>query len=158
MRRSCNLLSPFFFLALVFAFFAVAPTGCGGSSRQLQSLSVNPTSVTAQNAQAQFIANGQFTQAPMIGPARAAWFEEPPIFDPPSTVIGLSLTDQPFTAQCIIQSPTPVTVTVTAVSPVDANAPANTSIPLNVFVDLVKTHSVTQEGGFVAAKAQLNCP
>jgi hypothetical protein len=94
----------------------------------------------------------------MTGPARAAWFEEPPIIDPPSQNIGLTLTDQPFTAQCLIQSPTPVTVTVTAVAPVDANAPADTSIPLNVWVALVKTHSATQAGGFFAATAQMNCP
>lgn len=133
------------------SFFFLA--GCG--SRQLQSLTVSPASTTAQGGQAQFTATGQFNMSPMtMTPASVDWFSSLPACDPPGGNIPLTLTSQPFTAQCL----QPGIMTVTAVAPMDTSAGANVSVPLKVFVDLVLSHTTTQEGGFVAATAQLTCP
>lgn len=132
-------------------------SGCGGSNRQLQSISINPASVTAQGGQAQFTASGQFTNSPMtVTPVSVAWFEIPPAFDPPGDPIGFMRTSQPFTANCLGFSPG--TITVAAFAPMDGNAPADGSIPLQVFLDLTLRHTTTQEGGFVASTAQMTCP
>ena len=143
-------------LLFVFLVFAIAALpGCGGSNRQLQSLTVTPASATAQSGQAQFTANGQFTASPMSeSPASVSWFQEPPVFDPPGSTIGLTLTNQPFVAQCFGFSGT---ITITAVAPMKANASGD-SMPLSAFVDLVINHSATQESGFVASTAQMTCP
>lgn len=130
--------------------------GCGGgSSRQLLSLTIAPASATAQSGQAQFTATGQFNQAPMnVTPAMAAWFQSSPPFDPPGDPISFTLSSQPFTAKCIISGQT---MNVIAFAPVDASA-SNETIPLQVFLDLTVRHTTNQEGGFVAATAQLTCP
>lgn len=130
--------------------------GCGGgSSRQLLSLTIAPASATAQSGQAQFTATGQFNQAPMnVTPAMAAWFQSSPPFDPPGDPISFTLSSQPFTAKCLISGQT---MNVIAFAPVDASA-SNGTIPLQVFLDLTVRHTTNQEGGFVAATAQLTCP
>lgn len=127
--------------------------GCGGSNRQLQSLSINPPSVTAQGGQAQFTATGQFNNSPMtVTPAAVSWFQSNFTHDPP---FGFSLTTQPFTAGC----PGPGTsLTVVAFAPVDANGPTSGSMPMQVFLDLVVNRTMTREGGFAAATAQMTCP
>ena len=150
MKRPCDLLSVIFLLAL--AVFS----GCGGSNRQLQSLTVSPASTTAQGGQAQFTATGQFNAMPMSAPAAVSWWQSPPVIDPPSSMIGLTLTNQPFTAQCF-GFPSGTAITVTAIAPMATNT-SNPTIPLGPFVDLVIQHVTTQEGGFVAATAQMNCP
>jgi hypothetical protein len=132
-------------------------SGCGGNSisRQLQSLSVSPTSATAQGGQAQFTATGQFNMPPMtVTPATVAWFPSFPVIDPLPSGFGYSLTSQPFTAQCLQPGP----MTVTAIAPMDTNASANGVIPIPVFLDLVTNQKATQEGGFVAATSTLTCP
>ncbi|HSK45353.1 MAG TPA: hypothetical protein VLA83_15855 [Candidatus Binatia bacterium] len=144
--------------SLLFAAFILASgslSGCGGSNRQLQFLSVSPASTTAQGGQAQFTATGQFTAAPMSeSPASVIWWQSPPIIDPPGTMIGITLVNQPFTAQCFgFTGP----ITVIAVAPVQTHASGD-SMPLSAFVDLIVKHSATQESGFVAATAQMNCP
>jgi hypothetical protein len=148
MKRFCGLL----FLLLVLTIAALP--GCG-SSRQLQSLTVTPASATAQSGQAQFTANGQFTASPMSeSPASVSWWQTPPAIDPPGETIGITLTNQPFTAQCFgFTGP----ITVIAVAPMKASA-AGDSMPLAAFVDLVVKHTATQESGFVASTAQMNCP
>jgi hypothetical protein len=149
MKRFSGLL--FVLLLLTIA----ALPGCGGSNRQLQSLTVTPASATAQSGQAQFTANGQFTAAPMSeSPASVSWWQTPPAIDPPGTMIGITLTNQPFTAQCFgFTGP----ITVIAVAPMKANAAGN-SMPLSAFSDLIVKHTATQESGFIASTAQMTCP
>jgi hypothetical protein len=151
----CNLLFVLFILT------AVAISGCGGSgssNRQLQSLTVSPSSTTAQNGQAQFTAGGQFSTAPMsVNPASVGWFQMGPVFDPPGSTIGLTVSSQPFTAQCFGFTSGTV-ITVAAIAPMDASMPPDESIPLQVFLDLAFRRTTTQEGGFVAATAQMTCP
>ncbi len=143
------------FALVLLAFLAIA--GCGGSNRMLQSLSVSPTSVAAQGGQAQFTASGQFSLSPMmVTPASVSWFQTPPAFDPPGQMMSFTLTSQPFTAQCF-GFPSGTIVHVTAFAPMDANAAASGSIPLQVFLDLAIRQTATQEGGFVAATAQMTC-
>jgi len=150
MKRLCNLLFVLFILAIE------ALSGCGGSNRQLRSLTVSPANITAQGGQAQFTASGQFTAMPMSeSPASVEWFQNPPAIDPPGSMIGLTLTNQPFMAQCSGFNGT--TIIVTAVAPMKANAPGDV-MPLQAFVDLVINHTTTQESGFVAATAQMTCP
>ena len=144
--------------SLFFAVFILASgslSGCGGSNRQLQSLSVSPASTAAQGGQAQFTATGQFSAAPMSeSPASVEWFQNPPAIDPPGETIGITLTNQPFTAQC---SGFTGPIRVIAVAPMKAHA-AGDSMPLSAFVDLIVSRTATQESGFVAATAQMNCP
>ena len=147
----------FNYLAFFSTLVLLVVAGCGsGSSRQVQALSVSPASVAATNGSAQFTAMGTFSKSPMSGTARVAWVQIPPAFDPPSQTIGFTTTDQPFMAQCMV-SPSPA-ITVFAITPVDANASADISIPLGTFRDLVLTRTATQEGGFIAATAQMTCP
>jgi hypothetical protein len=154
MKAFYNLLSLFILLALL------AMSGCGassGSNRLLQSLSVSPASAIAQGGQAQFTATGQFSMSPMmVNPASVSWFQNPPTFDPPGQMMPFMLTSQPFTAQCF-GFPSGTIINVTAFAPMDANAAASGSIPLQAFLDLVINHTTTQEGGFVAAAAQMTC-
>jgi len=149
MKTLCSLLFVIFILA------AGALSGCGGSNRQLQSLSISPASTNSQAGQAQFTATGQFSSMPMsVSPASVSWWESPPIIDPPSSMFGLALTSQPFTAQCSgFSGP----ITVTAIAPMDAGN-TSPSISSTTFAHLVLQHSATQESGFVAATATMNCP
>lgn len=149
MKRLCNLL----FLVSILAIGTLS--GCGGNNRQLQSLTVSPASATAQGGQAQFTATGQFSSMPMsVSLASVSWWQSPPIIDPPSNMFGLALTGQPFTAQC---SGFTGTITITAIAPMD---PGNLSpsISSTSFAHLVLQHTATQESGFVAATATMNCP
>lgn len=149
MKRLCSLL----FVAFILASGSLS--GCGGSNRQLQSLTVSPASTTAQGGQAQFTATGQFSSMPTsVSPASVSWWQSPPIIDPPSNMFGLGLTSQPFMAQC---SGFTGTITITAIAPMD---PGNLSpsISSTSFAHLVLQHTATQESGFVAATAQMNCP
>jgi Mn2+/Fe2+ NRAMP family transporter len=142
------------FLFLVFILAVGALSGCG-SSRQLQSLSVSPASTAAQGGQAQFTATGQFSSMPMsVSPASVSWWQSRPVVDPPSVMFGLGLTNQPFAAQCLAFSGP---ITITAIAPMD---PGNTSpsISSTTFAHLVLQHTATQESGFVAATATMNCP
>jgi len=141
-------------LLYVLSILPIALSGCG-SNRQLQSLSVSPASTSAQSGQAQFTATGQFTASPMSeSPASVSWWQTPPVIDPPGETIGLTLTNQPFIAQCFSFHGT---ITITAVAPMKATASGD-SMPLAAFVDLVINHSAAQESGFVASTAQMNCP
>jgi hypothetical protein len=69
-------------------------------------------------------------------------------------MFGLGLTSQPFTAQCSgFSGP----ITVTALAPADPGN-LNPSISSTTFAHLVLQHTATQESGFVAATATMNCP
>lgn len=143
------------YLFLVSILFIAAFTGCGGSNRQLQSLTVSPASATAQGGQAQFTATGQFSSMPTsVSPASVSWWQSRPVVDPPSNMFGLAITSQPFTAQCFgFTGP----ITITALAPMD---PGNLSpsISSTTFAHLVLQHTATQESGFVAATATMTCP
>ena len=141
-------------LFLVFIPTVGVLTGCG-SNRQLQSLSVSPASTAAQGGQSQFTATGQFSSMPTsVSPASVSWSQSMPVFDPPSTMFGLAMTSQPFTAQCFsFTGP----ITITAIAPMDPGN-LNPSISSTTFTHLVLQHSATQESGFVAATATMNCP
>src|SRR5215470_9070334 len=118
-------------LVLGTSLIAMLIAGCGGNNRQLQSLSVNPSSVTAQNGQAQFTATGQFNETPSpVTPVAVAWFQDSPVFDPPGDPIGYTTTSQPFTAHCVI--PGVKTVSVTAFAPMNASAATDGNIPLQI--------------------------
>ena len=135
-------------------------SGCAGTGndRQLTSLTISPQSETAQNGQQpQFVATGHFSTAPTtLTPMPVAWLQSAPVFDPPGQVVTFTTTQQPFMSQCLQGGPK--TITVTAFAPVNASAAGDISVPLSVFVDLVLQHNTTEEGGFVAAIAQLSCP
>jgi hypothetical protein len=141
-------------LFLVFILAVGAFTGCG-SNRQLQSLSVSPASTAAQGGQAQFTATGQFSSMPTsVSPASVSWSQSMPVFDPPSNMFGLGLSSQPFTAQCFgFTGP----IAITAIAPMDPGN-LNPSISSTTFTHLALQHSATQESGFVAATAIMNCP
>ncbi|MBZ5505645.1 MAG: hypothetical protein LAO78_09165 [Acidobacteriia bacterium] len=144
------------FLFALFVLAVVAIAGCGSdNSRQLQSLTVSPASTIAQSGQAQFTASGQFNTAPMsVSPASVSWWQSPPVIDPPGAMIGIALTNQPFTAQCFGFHGT---INVTAVAPMKASGSGD-SMPLSAFLDLVRNHSSMQDSGFVASTAQMTCP
>ena len=133
---------------------AFAISGCG-SDRQLESISVTPSSVANVKAASQvtFTAAGQFNMSPMTAnPARVSWRAVGPAIDP-AGMNSYSLTDQPFTFTC----PAPGMFTVTAYAPTDPNTAADGSVPSQVYQDLVTSHSMSAEGGFVAATAQVTC-
>ena len=149
MKRLCNLLFVVFILAVG------ALTGCGGSNRQLQSLSVSPASTNAQAGQAQFTAAGQFSSMPMsVSPTAVSWWQNPPAIDPPSNMFSLTLTSEPFMAQC---SGFSGTITITAIAPMDAGN-LTPSISSATFAHLVILHTAAQESGFVAATGTMTCP
>lgn len=151
MKGLCNspFLSALSLLVVLFLF------GCGGN-RQLQSISISPASVTAQGGQAQFTASGEFSNSStMVMPVSVSWFQVGPAFDPPGQTIPFDRTTQPFTAQCFISG---TTVTVVAYAPLKADAPANGTMPLKVFLDLVINRTMSEESGFVATTAQMTCP
>ncbi|HKR94340.1 MAG TPA: hypothetical protein VJW55_03210 [Candidatus Angelobacter sp.] len=60
-------------ILLVCAIFGLV--SCGGTTRQLQSISISPQSSTAQNGQSQqFTATGQFNTTPMtVTPLPVSW-------------------------------------------------------------------------------------
>jgi len=138
-------------LALLAAFVMC---GCG-SDRRLESLSVTPASMTNVKAgtQVTFTAAGQFNMSPMtVNPARVSWRAFGPGIDQ-AGANSYSLTDQPVMFTC----PVPGTFSVTAYAPTNPNAAADGSVPAQVYQDLVTSHSMSVEGGFVAATAQVTC-
>jgi hypothetical protein len=137
------------------SFLSAALLFCGcGNDRQLQSITVSPSSMTAaHNAQVTFTASGQFNRAPMsVTPLRTSWKFFGPGVDQVS-FDDYTLTDQPFVATCFL----PGTFTVVAYAPTDPGAPASGSVPQQVFTDLVSQHIMTAEHGFVATTATLTC-
>jgi hypothetical protein len=98
------------------AFFLLA---CGGSSRQLQSLSISPATADAQNfpnGQVQFTAMGTFNGSSQASAISALWWTTAPWTYPPTpAIISLSGTGL---AQCFPLAPAG-TYTIYAVAPVD---------------------------------------
>ncbi len=134
--------------------FTLVLARCGGTSRQLQSITISPLQATiSQNNRAQFTAAGQFNTSPTnVTPLAVSWMITGPGWDPipPS----YNLTSQPFNPPCNGAGSTYVII---AYAPVDPNAPSSGSMADQVFQDLVMKHTTSSEGGFVASTAQLNC-
>ncbi len=132
---------------------ALLLSGCG-NDRQLQSIMITPSSMTAaRNAQVTFTASGQFNMAPMsVAPLRVSWVEFGPGVDQVSPSGNYTLTDQPVTMTCF----GPGMFTMVALAPMDPGAPASGSVPQQVFADLTSGHPMA-EGGFVAATATVTC-
>ncbi|HEX7285835.1 MAG TPA: hypothetical protein VF532_06605 [Candidatus Angelobacter sp.] len=129
--------------------------GCGGQDRTLQSMTVDGGSTTAvpRNAQVTFTASGQFDMAPMnVNPVAASWAEFGPGIDPVGGT-AYSLSTQPFIFTCFL----PGTFTVVAFAPADPKAAATGTVPQQVYQDLVGSRTMSAEGGFVAATAQVTC-
>jgi hypothetical protein len=132
-------------LATLLAFTAVVTMSCGSSNsnRMLQSISISPSSVTAQNGHAQFVATGTFTASPRtvtpllvnwIGPAlplSASPVACTPNGCPGIDSFGMATCGQTFSG----------TVTITASAPRDPKQPLG-----------------TQNVPMVSATATLNCP
>lgn len=133
---------------------ALPVAGCGGGApRMLESISVTPTAVTAQNAQATFTATGHFNSDPMtVSNLAVSWVVMGSASDPPGP--GYVLSASPLAAQCRTKG----AYTVVAYAPVNPNAPNSRSMPSAVFSALVLQRSTTSDDGFVAGTAEMNCP
>ena len=102
MRRT----SVLFLTTVIFFAVELLTIGCGGASRQLQSVAVTPATADAQSfpgGQVQFTAVGTYTQPPSPSNlAQAAWSLSDPT---------LATVDQNGLAQCIAGASGVVTVT-----------------------------------------------
>jgi hypothetical protein len=99
---------------------------CGGSNRQLQSISINST---ANGQQFQFTAIGMFSAAPItVNRLPVNWSNG--IFAPPPGTLQYSLTTQPFVFDCTSSGPAQVSVA----APKDPGAPLNGSLAFEQFV------------------------
>jgi hypothetical protein len=138
------------FATLSASLFLAATLACGGSNRQLRSISITPTGVIEGNMiQLQFVAAGAFNASPTaVDPLPVSWYVVPQ-----ATAAVYTLTSQPFDIACQTGS------SVIALAPTDPNAPKSGTIPSKVFQDLVIDHTVSEEGGFVASIVQYAaCP
>jgi hypothetical protein len=132
-------------LATLLAFTAVVAMSCGStnSNRMLQSISISPSSVTAQNGHAQFVATGTFSASPITvtlllvnwgGPALPMSLN--PVACTPSGCPGI---DNLGMATCGQTWSGTVTIT--------ASAPRDPKVSLG-----------TQNVPMLSATATLNCP
>jgi hypothetical protein len=126
-------------------------TACGSGSRQLQSITIS----SGGNISMQYTATGTFNKAPTaVSPLPVSWYvvnsaASPAITEP---TYGYVLTTEPYSL-----SPCVLTDTVVALAPVNPIAPSSGALPDKVYQDLVVNHTVSMEGGFVAAAAPANC-
>lgn len=127
---------------------------CGGTSRQLQSISISPA--VGSGANATFKATGTYNVPPTsVSPVAVSWFLFPEVDPPPP---NYSLSNRAFTpVRCPQNVTLPGTFTVVALAPTDPAAPPNGKVPTQVMTDLVFNRTATSEDGFVAATAKLNC-
>jgi len=126
-------------------------TACGSTSRQLQSITVS----SGGNVSMQYTATGTFNKAPAtVSPLPVSWYvvNSAVIANVSPPDYGYTLTSEPYSL-----NPCVLTDTVVALAPMDPNAPTSGGIPSKVYQDLVVTHTVSVEGGFVAAAAPANC-
>jgi len=120
---------------------------CGGSNRQLQSITTNHSGIT----QLQFTATGTFSTSPAsVSSLPVFWWTGPAILHPP---YAYTLSSQPYNVACQTGD------SVIAIAPTSPNAPTSGTIPGQVFEVLVSTQTGAQEGGFVASAPQsISCP
>jgi hypothetical protein len=146
------------FIAISGALLLLIINGCAaGSDRGLESISINPNS--ASGAAASYTATGTFSSPPVtVTPLSVSWLVMGPGLEPPGP--GYTLSPGAFQAQrCSqIESKTATNYVVVAYAPANPNAPSSGPMPEQVFQDLVIAHTMTSEGGFVAATAALTCP
>jgi hypothetical protein len=125
------------FLFVVLLFIVLSVLACGGSNRQLQSLSISPASSATQ---VQFTAVGAFMGSSQTAPVSALWWTTQPWTYPP-TPFFITVSSNGL-AQCQTLAPAG-TYTIWAVAPVDS------SMPLSQMTMTTKQ---------VSATAQLTCP
>lgn len=90
---------------------------CGGSGRQLQSISINQTAV---GNQIQFVATGSFSATPhTVTPLAVTWSNG--LLAPPPPQYSYSLTTQPYVMDCGANPG--VMLQVSAYAPIDPKAP-----------------------------------
>jgi hypothetical protein len=132
-------------LAILLAFTAAVAMSCGSSNsnRMLQSISISPSSVTAQNGHAQFAATGTFTASPItVTPLLVNWsgpalpLSSSPVACTPNGCPGI---DSQGAASCGQTWSGTVTIT--------ASAPRDPKVSLG-----------TQNVPMVSATATLICP
>jgi hypothetical protein len=126
-------------------------TACGSGSRQLQSISIS----SGGNVNMHYTATGTFNKAPTtVSPLPVSWYVVNSAVSPAITepTYGYVLTTEPYSlSSCVL------TDTVVALAPVNPSAPSSGALPDKVYQDLVVNHTVSMEGGFVAAAAPANC-
>jgi hypothetical protein len=109
-----------FFALISLLLVASFNLSCGGSGRQLQSISI---SQTVNGDQIQFVATGTFSAAPTtVSPLSVEWTVG--LMAPPPPQYTYTLTTQPFTFQCTGSGPY---LPVVAFAPPEANAPSSGS-------------------------------
>jgi hypothetical protein len=103
-------------LLILLLFVTSFTLSCGGSNRQLQSITI---AQSANGEQIQFVATGTFSAAPItVTPLPVSWSYAPP---PPQ----YNLTTQPYVFSCASpQSPGPIV----AMAPANPNAPTSGSM------------------------------
>jgi hypothetical protein len=133
----------------------LAATGCGGSNRVLESITVSSASSVNGTV---FTATGHYSSAPeTVTGIPVAWFQTGVAVDPPGPNWDFTLGAGPTTGQCY-NSDTANIYWVVAYAPANPDAPSSESMPFTVFETLVEQHSNTTEDGFVAGSAQFSCP
>jgi hypothetical protein len=132
----------------------VLATGCGGSNRVLESITVN--AVTSANGTT-FTTTGHYSADPMtVNNIPVAWFQTGAVVDPPGPNWDFTTNASPLTGQCY-GSDTANTYWVVAYASGNPDAPSSESMPFTVFETLVERHSTPTEDGFVAGSAQFTC-
>jgi hypothetical protein len=131
---------------LIFILFSLGIAGCGGtttsSSRQLQSITVTPSSADAQaspGGKVQFMATGTFNMAPMTVMSTPVLWSIGNPFGPPPTMPAASI-DVNGLAQCN---------GFVGKAIVEATAPTEPEIPLLGMTSMTST---------VSGMAQMTCP
>ena len=140
-----------YLLSAAILLVVLGTTACGSSSRRLESITIS----SGGNVSMQYSATGIFNKAPTtVSPLPVSWYivNSSVISDVSPPDYGYTLTTQPYSL-----NPCVLTDTVVALAPMDPNAPTSGGISAKVYQDLVVTHSVSVEGGFVAAASPANC-
>jgi hypothetical protein len=120
----------------------VGVLGCGQSSRELQSITI--TSPGDSGTESILKASGTFSLSPTnVSPLPVSWYAVGPGLPQPSAVY--SLTSQRFVLGC------GAGIVAVALAPTAPNAPTSGSVPSQVFRDLVLSHTLSTESGYVSA-------
>ena|SRR5579864_7969764 len=100
----------------------------GGTSRQLQSISIKST---ANGQQIQLVATGTFSASPLtVSPLPVDWSMG--LLAPPPLRFTYALTTQPFVLDCTVSGVHPVPITAVATS--DPKAPSSGALPMSKMV------------------------
>jgi hypothetical protein len=132
----------------------VVATGCGGSNRVLESITVN--AVTSANGTT-FTATGHYSADPMtVNNIPVAWFQTGAVVDPPGPNWFFTTNASPMSGQCY-GSDAAVSYWMVAYASDIPGAPSAESMPFTAFESLVEHHSTSTEDGFVAGSTQFTC-